>query len=167
MLFAQYVSMGNGYAYIRRNDKGQPLEIIPVTQVQSWFAPERAGNPDQVLRWYHASLVTSSLRKNNIPSGNMLSVHGDGFDGISSPSPIRYVAASTLEMARAATQHNLGTLTRGLHSRLAIVGQAGSAESMAALVNQAERTAALLEKIEGRLCGSRELREDPCSPSSF
>ena len=174
--FEALVRGGNGYYWIRRNAVGQPIELVPAAPSRAWWETV-PGSGDDTVRvydlylagWsqYGAGLVGTSRARYRVPSWDVISFHGLGFDGLESPSPIQYAAAATLETARAAMQHNLGHLTQGLAANVAIVGASGAMESMAGIVKEKEEAIELAKKIEKAFSGAVNAGRTPAIPWGF
>ena len=112
MTFRELFSNGNAYAYIWRDPQDRPIGLIPATAIRvSWG--RSASGP---RRLYDLDLVGSegTLRRQrmvNVRSRDVVALHGPGFDGLQSPSPIVYAASRTLclmEEAMTRQQAELG-----------------------------------------------------------
>ena len=106
-LFRSYIATGNGYAFIHRRG-GEPQELIPaVCEDAEW---DRRGRIP-VARYKIRLLGTGNIGDPRIvPGRNLVTLHGPGFDGLKSPSPIQY-AKRTLEVMSASLDHQRGMLS--------------------------------------------------------
>ena len=193
MTFEQFIRGGNGYFWIRRDTIGRAVELVPAYPSRAWWEAI-PGTEDGTVRLYDLLLAgaatgggysqegfddggqfyqsvryggTSQRRRQRVPSWDVASFHGLGFDGLSSPSPILYAAAAALETARSAIQHNLGTLAQGLHANRVIVGAAGALESMAGLVREKEDLIKIAREIETIFSGAVNAGKTPSLPFGF
>ena len=108
------VSSGNGYALIRQG-VGRPIELIPVTVEKSaWVNDGNGGRriERQVRVW--GSVVGVSDMTRTVLESDLISLHGAGFNGLASPSPVRWAAFKTLEVMAQAADHNLSALRSSL-----------------------------------------------------
>ena len=109
-VFRCLFSRGNGYSEIIRYG-GFPVELIPV---EVWVTP-LFGKVRRSVR-----PIFGNQRYRDLEPWKLLAIHGPGFDGFSSPSPVMRDAASVMAMTEAAQTYNLRSLKEGLSTRTAV-----------------------------------------------
>ena len=115
-LFRALFASGNAYAWIRRDPRTRrPVELVPaVCRVTRW-APGPVAQYDLLL--------LDGLRGLGEPitalAPDVLTLHGPGFDGLESPSPIHYAARQTLSVMALSGEHQRALLS-GVNLRTAI-----------------------------------------------
>ena len=114
---------GNAYAWIRR-EAGQPVELAPAECLRSeWQADGRGPVAVYDLHLWGVSGNSGASERIRARAGDVVTLHGPGFDGLSSPSPVQYAARRTLEMmARAGQQQEM--LMNSVNVRSAIKSDA-------------------------------------------
>ena len=106
MFYRQGIAAGNTYVYIKRDRFSRPIELIPAI---CWNTDRFSGSKiryDLELIDPERTLVTASAY-------NVLSVHGPGFDGIQSPSPVQLIAKNTLTLMWQVLNHQIRELRAG------------------------------------------------------
>ena len=126
-LFRCLFGGGNAYAWIRRRD-GRPVELVPATCTGVRWVHEAAPVVEYDLTLWGQNWEIGGLGVNGSGGlGNrvraravdVVSLHGPGFNGMESPSPIMYAARRTLELMDQAVEQQ-ETLLRGGGLRTAI-----------------------------------------------
>ena len=123
MIFRDFISRGNGYAWIRRDFRyKRPIEIVPAHVVRSEFRQSRSAPYQRyTLDLLGGSVWASGTRHQDSSAADALTFHGPGFNGLYSPSPIAYAAASVVETMRATMEHHRNMLRKGLSGNSVIV----------------------------------------------
>ena len=116
MVLRSYFSQGNSYAWIRRDFSRRPIELVPATcnsveWVKSRYAPYQR---------YRLRLLGDSVN-NAAPdvearSGDVITFHWHGYNGLKSPSPIAFAASCVLGLMDDVYNHQKEVLTSGLTS---------------------------------------------------
>ncbi len=157
-LFRGLFTHGNAYAWIRRDGAGRPLELVPATCVHSqwattrrvaydlelWGVADAGGAPPGIRAW----------------ASDVIALHGPGFEGLSSPSPIQYAARRTLEAMAEATTHQQALL-QGVNIRTAI-----KADPSLVRLNK-EQLDAYRESLKKTYEGARKAGQVPVLPPGF
>lgn len=115
-----YNTHGNAYCWIRRDFRtNQPIELVPAICLNTRVEDARR-SPYYI---YRLQLLGSNTggplafsRQVEVRGRDVLAFHGPGFDGLSSPSPIRYAARATLQLMRQSTEHQQSSLENGMSS---------------------------------------------------
>ena len=110
---------GNAYAWIRR-ERGRPVELVPAecTRCQ-WVGTGATSLVEYDLTLWGVADDGGVRQLLNVPASDVVALHGPGFDGLASPSPVLYAARRTLEVMDQAAAHQ-GQLLRGGGLRTAI-----------------------------------------------
>ncbi len=117
------VAGGNGYAIIHRDLRMRPVQL----ELAEAARAEWVGRGGERTRQYHlyplttfrGHLVTQQERATRWPASEVLAVHGPGFDGLASPSPIEAAGRAHVEVLGRAVQHQLQHL-KGVQLKNAI-----------------------------------------------
>ena len=129
-MLRQLFTHGNGYAYIRRNAAGLPEELVPAGCNSAQWEKLRDG---RIMARYNLSLMGNPLEANvDTFSPDVVALHGPGFDGLSSPSPVLHAARGALETIGLSIGHQKNIL-KGVNVRTAITTQSGSGGAIANL----------------------------------
>lgn len=119
MLYRPYHSHGNSYAYIRRDFQGRPVELVPATVLDARFVESRRAP----YVAYRIELLGADIRGGmalerqiNTTSRDLITLHGMGFDGLKSPSPVQYAAKVQIETMKAIGDHERAVMRDGLNS---------------------------------------------------
>ena len=114
-LYSGLIASGNAYALIRR-DGDKPIQLIPVTVSRSiWVGDDNTGGRriERDIRIW-GDTIGGTAMTHAVKESDLISLHGPGFNGLSSPSPILYAAFKTLELMAASTEHNRTALKTAL-----------------------------------------------------
>ena len=115
-LFRALFASGNAYAWIRRDPRTRrPVELVPAAcRVTRWAAGPVA---------QYDLILLDGLRglgeQIAALAPDVLTLHGPGFDGLESPSPIHYAARQTLSVMALSGEHQRALL-HGVNLRAAI-----------------------------------------------
>lgn len=116
MFYRPYFARGNSYTYIRRDFQRQAIELVPATCIDSEFRESRHA---PYVR-YRLELLGADLRggltaKRQVvtTSRDVIALHGIGFDGLQSPSPIQYAALNAIETMRRISRHEREVIKDG------------------------------------------------------
>ena len=94
-LFRALFASGNAYAWIRRDPRsGRPVELVPVAYRLARWAPGSVAQYDLTL----LDGLRGVGERITALAPDVLTLHGPGFDGLESPSPIHYAARQTLSV---------------------------------------------------------------------
>ena len=124
ILFRAYASQGNAYAFIRRDFVSKrPIELVPgYCERAEWVDSRHAPYQRYTLRLLGADGLSGMLFNRRVVanSNDVITLHGPGYNGMQSPSPIAFAAAAILEsMERVVERHRSlleegGTLDKAL-----------------------------------------------------
>ena len=106
MFYRAGIAGGNTYALIKRDRFSRPIEIVPAI---CWNTDRFSGS--KVV--YDLELINPERTVIRAPAFNVLAVHGPGFDGFQSPSPVQYVAKNTLTLMWQVLNHQITELRAG------------------------------------------------------
>ena len=147
---------GNAYAYIRRQG-GRPVELVPA-YIDRYVGV--GGKVDRPIRlwnqqegYFSDSMVVSPA--------NLLELHGPGYDGISSPSPVLWAANKALATIGLVLEHNEQAIRRGQLLKQVIT----SSEVFAGM--PAEKRAELKQDLERSYSGALNAGRVPVLPPGF
>ena len=108
-LYSAAIAGGNGYALIMRDASGQPAGLAPCTAT-----PRVASRGLQyTVQLRHMEQATPSP----VAARDIVALHGPGYDGLVSPSPVASAAREALGVIASANQHNRQSLNRGMNAR--------------------------------------------------
>ena len=115
-LFRALFASGNAYAWIRRDPRTRrPVELVPAACRVTRWAPGPVAQYDLLLldglRGFGEQITALAP--------DVLTLHGPGFDGLESPSPIHYAARQTLSVMALSGEHQRALLS-GVNLRAAI-----------------------------------------------
>lgn len=120
LMFYRLFSRGNSYAWIQRDSDGIPIELHPVVCLSSWWERPRGARWNQGLVDVTPSIVYRTVqfldgfRSVRVLDRDLISLHGMGFNGLESPSPVRYAARDVLTTMAYADRFNLNSLEVGI-----------------------------------------------------
>ena len=115
-LFRALFASGNAYAWIRRDPRTRrPVELVPAACRLARWAPGPVAQYDLILLDGLRGLGEQITAR----APDVLTLHGPGFDGLESPSPIYYAARQTLSVMALAGEHQRALL-HGVNLRAAI-----------------------------------------------
>ena len=115
-LFRALFASGNAYAWIRRDPRsGRPVELVPAACRVARWAPGPVAEYDLILLDGLRGLGEHITAL----APDVLTLHGPGFDGLESPSPIHYAARQTLSVMALSGEHQRALL-HGVNLRAAI-----------------------------------------------
>ena len=115
-LFRALFASGNAYAWIRRDPRsGRPVELVPAVCRLARWAPGPVAEYDLLLLDGLRGLGEQITAR----APDVLTLHGPGFDGLESPSPIHYAARQTLSVMALSGEHQRALLS-GVNLRTAI-----------------------------------------------
>ena len=115
-LFRALFASGNAYAWIRRDLRsGWPVELVPAACRVTRWAPGPVAEYDLILLDGLRGLGEHITAL----APDVLTLHGPGFDGLESPSPIHYAARQTLSVMALSGEHQRALL-HGVNLRAAI-----------------------------------------------
>ena len=150
-MFRCLFTTGNAYAWIRRRSRGdrRPIELVPAYLLHSeWVSGSQGPVAEYDLQLW-GGFPGAREERVSTRAGDVLTLHGPGFDGLQSPSPIQYAARRTLEIMDHAAEHQKALL-QGVNIRTAIT-------SDASLVNLTrEKREELQESIKEAYAGARK-----------
>ena len=110
---------GNAYAWIRRDGHGRPIELVPATTTGNGPAWVKTRDGIVGVEYTLSLWDDGETRLEGVSSGDVVALHGPGFNGLTSPSPVQYAARRTLEVMDQASKHQ-SDLLRGGGLRAAI-----------------------------------------------
>ena len=151
---------GNAYAWIRRDRKYRPVELVPAVCTRNeWVAGARGPVAEYDLTlWGAGDGGVRELR--GVRAAEVVTLHGPGFDGLASPSPVQYAARRTLETMDEVAAHQ-GSLLRGGGMRTAI-------ETDVSLVGlKSDQQDQLSAKLRRNYQQARQRGEIPVLPPGF
>ena len=151
---------GNAYAWIRRDAGGRPIELVPAdcTRCQ-WVDGEQGpvAEYDLTLWGIDNGGARQLLR---VSASEVVALHGPGFDGLASPSPVLYAARRTLEvMDQAAVYQRQELRGRGLRTAIET-----DAKLLELTPEQREQHRKVLEEVFAK---AREDGTVPVLPAGF
>ena len=115
-LFRALFASGNAYAWIRRDPRTRrPVELVPAACRVTRWAPGPVAQYDLILLDGLHGLGEHITAL----APDVLTLHGPGFDGLESPSPIHYAARQTLSVMALSGEHQRALL-HGVNLRAAI-----------------------------------------------
>ena len=115
-LFRALFASGNAYAWIRRDPRTRrPVELVPAACRVTRWAPGTVAQYDLILLDGLHGLGEHITAL----APDVLTLHGPGFDGLESPSPIHYAARQTLSVMALSGEHQRALL-HGVNLRAAI-----------------------------------------------
>ena len=115
-LFRALFASGNACAWIRRDPRsGRPVELVPAACRVTRWAPGPVAQYDFILLDGLRGLGEHITAL----APDVLTLHGPGFDGLESPSPIHYAARQTLSVMALSGEHQRALL-HGVNLRAAI-----------------------------------------------
>ena len=115
-LFRALFASGNAYAWIRRDSRsGRPVELVPAACRLARWAPGPVAQYDLIL----LDGLRGLGEQITALAPDVLTLHGPGFDGLESPSPIHYAARQTLSVMALSGEHQRALL-HGVNLRAAI-----------------------------------------------
>ena len=98
-MFRCLFTAGNAYAWIRRDRTNRPVELVPAECLRcEWRSSRRGPFAVYSLQLWGGPGPKGGGERVEARATNVVALHGPGFDGISSPSPIQYAARRTLEL---------------------------------------------------------------------
>ena len=120
-LFRCLFGTGNAYAWIRRDRSYRPVELVPAECTRcEWVASRRGPVAEYDLTLWGAWDGGGARELRGVRAGDVLTLHGPGFSGLASPSPVQYAARRTLEVMDEAATHQQSLLRAGGGARTAI-----------------------------------------------
>ena len=107
-MFRRLFAGGNAYTWVRR-EAGRPVELVPADCLRcEWQTGRRGPAAVYDLHLWGGSGTAGGGERVTARAADVVTLHGPGFDGVSSPSPIQYAARRTLElMDRAGQQQEM------------------------------------------------------------
>lgn len=129
MVLRQLIAHGNGYLWIRRHRGGAPMELVPANSVRTeWITSRRTPylRYDLELLGTNAAGGYGGRRVTNVFNGNVLAFHGPGYDGIRSPSPIRYAGRTMLSAMLNTVKRHENAVRKGVNSGNVLMPKEGS-----------------------------------------
>ena len=115
-LFRALFASGNAYAWIRRDPwTRRPVELVPAACRVTRWAPGPVAQYDLIL----LDGLRGLGEQITALAPDVLTLHGPGFDGLESPSPIHYAARQTLSVMALSGEHQRALL-HGVNLRAAI-----------------------------------------------
>ena len=100
------IATGNTYAYIERDRFSRPRRLIPAI---CWNTNKLTSG----ALAYDLELIDQQQTRVTASPFQVIAVHGPGFDGYESPSPIQYVAQNTLNLMGQVVNHQIAELKSG------------------------------------------------------
>ena len=142
----------DGNAYMYRDDDGQMLPAVD-------------GHPQlaytvQGPQFYDLRLI-DRRHFTRVPARKVLAIHGPGFDGIQSPSPIQHAAAAALNMEETAANQMVEDIKSGLRGRLGL-------ETPVEMMNaSAKQRANLAKDLRENFSGTAQRGQVPILPAGY
>ena len=160
-VFCQLYTHGNAYIRIRRDYLGNPIELIPVIlrQCRTGVTGTRRR---MHIRDYFVSDIYDLDFVHILRPRDIITLHGDGFNGVSSLSPVMVAARKSLEVIAEADAHILNALRKGINLQAAIVAEAPELASL-----ELKEVKTLVESIKESYTGSQSKGEIPVLPPGF
>ena len=162
-----YIAHGNSYAWIRRDFvTNRPIELVPALCNRAEFMQSRWA---PYVR-YSLHLLGSGAgygfgyafnRHIEANSRDVIAFHGPGYDGLYSPSPIRYAAQDMLEAMQQVTEHHKNLLNEGINSGMAITMEPDSQKSYQYALEQFDK---INESVKEQYKGARNSGKLPFLP---
>lgn len=163
LLYRDLFTRGNGYAWIRRASNGFPIELVPATVDYA----RRIATGEIVYSLETWGQTFGYFSRPNIPlrmvvpARDVIALHGPGFDGLRSPSPIEYEARAAIQTMQLATENNRVALASGMNARTVIT----SSEQLITLPK--EKRDELMHNLEERYTGAHKAGKIPVLPPGF
>ena len=151
----RYAAAGNAYAIMRRTPRGVFDGIEPA--VDGEVARDTSPGAAPQSRVYLLSVADGVRRV--YPSRDVIAIHGPGYDGVRSPSPIQHAARTPLKLMGAAQTLQIAEAEAGLTGR-AVITMDDPAAGMT--VQQLD---ALARGLEERYAGARNAGRVPVLPA--
>ena len=135
------VSSGNVWLWVRRLDNGLPSSLWPGTAKLNYNATRYEFIP--------FPLDGRKQQKLDLPKNRVMGIHGPGFMGISSPSPIQYAANQTACMMAQAQKYQLNRFSSGIYSQTVIEAEPSlEGTDMEDLKNNAQKITGLIKSAQ-------------------
>ncbi len=111
---------GNAYSWIRRDSRGRPVELVPANCTRcQWVDGSQGSIAEYDLTLWGVTGNGATQQMLRVPASDVVALHGPGFDGLASPSPVLYTARRTLEvMDQAAVYQRQELRGRGLRTAI-------------------------------------------------
>ena len=163
MIMTPFIAHGNAYAYIRRDFRTKDIiELVPAECINAEYVDSRSA---PYVR-YRLALLGANQQGNitherqiTANSNNVLAFHGPGFDGLTSPSPIRYAASAVLNVMSEVYNYQHSRMAKGLTA-----GNAMTVRSEWADIITPERYELLKDSLEVSYAGARNAGKTPFLP---
>ena len=167
IMHRSYIAHGNSYAWIRRDFvTKRPIELVPAICNRAEFRQSRWA---PYVR-YSLHLLGSGAgyvfgfafnRHIEANSSDVIAFHAPGFDGLYSPSPIRYAAQPMLEAMREVTEHHKNMLKEGINSGMALTMEPDATKSYQYALDEFDR---INESVKEQYKGARNSGKLPFLP---
>ncbi len=162
-----YIAHGNSYAWIRRDFvTKRPIELVPALCNRAEFMQSRWA---PYVR-YSLHLLGSGAgygfgyafnRHIEANSPDVIAFHAPGFDGLYSPSPIRYAAQNMLEAMQQVTEHHKNLLQEGINAGMALTMEPDAKKSYQYAIDEFDR---INKSIKEQYKGARNSGKLPFLP---
>ena len=146
LIISAAVARGNGYAVVSRRPDGSPRAITPCYAVPG-------ASPSGALQYSVTPLTSRTSPRGVFAAADVIALHGPGFDGMVSPSPLAYAARDAIAVMSAANLHNRTSLTKGMSGRNVLTTDPQLATLTAAQRREIEQ--AIMESYAGAINADR------------
>lgn len=165
MLWRAYFTHGNAYGWIRRDVRDRAIEIVPACCTDSRFvesghSPYARYRLDLLGSWSAGGQAASRQVEAN--ARDVITFHGPGFDGLYSPSPVRYAASSVVSLMRDIVRHQ-HQLTQGVLSSGSVL-QVDPEAIRGTSETQLKQFATILKLIDKSMAEARDKKWLPVMP---
>lgn len=110
MLYSRMIAAGNGFMAIERDGRGRPAGLLPGWDGTGEWWTDASG--DRHARWrIDLPIAAGPPLSATLPDSDVIHVHGPGFDGLRSPSPIARAARLAIATSRAGQEHLLSRIS--------------------------------------------------------
>lgn len=150
---------GNSYCDVVRL-RGRPVELVPAVAIRAEYQSGTRGSRPA----YDLELLGDDGRgrRDRVTrfGRDIVSLHGPGFDGLVSPSPISYAARNTLAMVHKVMTHQYSILDKGVAAGVALT----QATEVAKGRLSPEQIMELIERLQDGFSGARNAGKVPVLP---
>ena len=137
-------AQGQSFCYIQRgqrdamNPRGRPVELVPASLFEAPKFRGRRGREYMLnLMGREKGRGSTAAEPMRVSDADVIALHGPGFDGLTSPSPVQYAASLTLQGMDAGMREQLRNLNEA-NIRNAVQASAELAELDADVLNGLE-----------------------------
>ena len=155
-----YNTHWNAYIRIKRNANQEPVELVPC--IVREYKHGTTGNRRRFIQEYMVSDVTDLDHTIPVRPRNLITIHGPGFNGYWSPSPIQYAAMRTLEIMGEANKHIEENLKKGVNISNVIVADKPEIAQL-----KIEAIQELIATVRDSYAGAQAAGKVPVIPPGF